>query len=385
MEQGSTEQREYTYKNGQRLRLGRTTGSCAALAARAAALRLLDGSWPQTTRITTPGGTCIEAPVLEPAHGQDWAQCAVRKDAGDDPDVTDGVLVCARVACTSEKGISIDGGEGVGRVTRPGLDQPPGAAAINSTPRAMIADALQAVCQQYGYAGGLDVIISIPGGRELAARTFNPHLGIEGGLSVIGTSGIVEPASTRAVVDTIAVEMRMRQAAGQKYLLAAPGRYGLDYARRHPRLQHARPLQCANFVGETIDLAASMGFAGVLFVSHAGKFVKIAGGVMDTHSQTADARTDVLALHTGLAGGPQWLMRAVLECAAVDEALELLHPAGLLDGTVQSLLSRAQWYLARRAGPGLRVGAVVFSSAFGELGMTPGAEELVARLEEENG
>ena len=198
----------------QKLRCGYTTGTCAAAAAAGAAARLLTGETLPAVRIITPAGVAVEAELLQHAAGEGWAACAVRKDGGDDPDVTDGALIFARVERTDTPGIIIDGGEGVGRVTLPGLDQPVGAAAINSTPRRMIAEQLETAAARAGYTGGLRAVISVPEGEALAKRTFNPRLGIVGGISILGTSGIVKPMSEAALLDSLYLEMDQRRAAG---------------------------------------------------------------------------------------------------------------------------------------------------------------------------
>ena len=200
---------EYLVKDGKRLRLGYTTGSCAAAAAKAAAWMLLTGRKKDTIRLQTPKGIELNLDVLETELSPDEVRCAIRKDSGDDPDVTRGTLIFAAVRKSATPGVTIDGGEGVGRVTKPGLDQPVGAAAINSVPRQMIEENVREVCALVGYDGGLDVTISAPEGEALAKKTFNPRLGIEGGISILGTTGIVEPMSEQALLDTIRVELRV--------------------------------------------------------------------------------------------------------------------------------------------------------------------------------
>ncbi|MDO5453297.1 MAG: cobalt-precorrin-5B (C(1))-methyltransferase CbiD, partial [Eubacteriales bacterium] len=197
------------------LRCGYTTGTCAALAAEGATQLLLTGTAPKTLSVRTPKGWTVEVvPEVCEKTEDGTARCAVRKDAGDDPDVTDGMPVVATVSIRepSSEAVVIDGGDGVGRVTKPGLDQPVGNAAINRVPRQMIRDAVLDVCEELDYdpvtKGAVQVVISIPGGEERAKKTFNPKLGVEGGLSVLGTSGIVEPMSEQALKDTIAVELR---------------------------------------------------------------------------------------------------------------------------------------------------------------------------------
>ena len=207
----------------ERLRCGYTTGTCAAAAARGAAEYLLTGRRPAAVQILTPAGITVTAELEDWSRGSDWARCAVRKDGGDDPDVTDGLLIYAQVNLRSGEGIAIDGGPGVGRVTRPGLDQPVGQAAINSTPRRMIEAECSAALQASGSPGGLLVTILVPEGPKLAKKTFNPRLGIEGGISILGTSGIVRPMSEAALVDSLYLEMDQLHARGGRDVLITPG------------------------------------------------------------------------------------------------------------------------------------------------------------------
>ena len=364
-------------RSGQRyLRCGFTTGSCAALAASGAARYLLTGVRPETARLLTPKGPEVEVELLDQRLVGELASCGVRKDAGDDPDVTDGCLVTATVRKT-DRGICIDGGEGVGRVTRPGLDQPVGAAAINSVPRAMIAAAAEAVCAEVGYAGGLAVTISVPGGAELAKRTFNPVLGVTGGISILGTSGIVEPMSDRAVVDTLEAELRQGRAEGASRVVLTPGNYGAEFLRTHALVSaDVRSARYSNFLGDAIDLAASLGYREALLVGHAGKLVKLAGGIMNTHSRCADCRAELFTAHAALCGAEAELCRQLMDAVTTEAMLDLLEAAGLRKAVLSSLLSAMQRHLDRRAGEGLRAGAVVFSNAHGLLGMTDTAREL---------
>ena len=223
--------KEFVMRDGKKLRLGYTTGSCAAAAAKAAAWMLLSGSKKESIRLLTPKGMELALAVENIHLSPDCVRCAIRKDSGDDPDITRDTLIYAEVRKTETVGIVIDGGQGIGRVTKPGLDQPVGAAAINSVPRRMIRENVEEVCGLFGYTGGLHVMISAPDGETLAKKTFNPRLGIEGGISILGTTGIVEPMSEQALVDTIHVELRQRRESGADYVLLAPGNYGADYIK----------------------------------------------------------------------------------------------------------------------------------------------------------
>ena len=362
-----------------RLRCGYTTGVCAAAAARGAAELLLTGRLPALVRVETPAGIPVEVEPLEGAAGPGWAACSIRKDGGDDPDATHGTLIRARVERTEAPGTVIDGGAGVGRVTRPGLDQPVGAAAINRVPRQMIAGQVQAALAAAGASGGLRVEISAPEGEALARKTFNPRLGIVGGISILGTSGIVRPMSEAALVDSLRLEQDMHFAAGVRDLLVTPGNYGETFARETLGLSLDHSCTCSNYVGEAIDHAAGLGFRSLLLVGHIGKLCKVAAGVMNTHSRVADGRRETLAAHTALCGGDRETLEAVFQAVTTDDAVDCLDRAGLRGPVMASLARALDRRLKERAGEDLAIGAVFFSNRLGVLGRTPDAEALAAR------
>ena len=338
----------YVTQAGKKLRCGYTTGSCAAAAAKAAALMLLSGHPVSSVDLITPGGIALTLDIVDTVSGDKTVCCAVRKDAGDDPDITDGVLVYASVR-KKDSGITIDGGEGIGRVTKPGLDQPVGAAAINSVPRRMIAGEVAAACSLCGYTGGIAVTLSIPGGADLARRTFNPRMGIEGGLSVIGTTGIVTPMSSQALVDTL----RLVAARGIRDVLLTPGNYGEAFARDALGLSLDAHISCANFIGDAIDAALEEGFTRLLLVGHIGKLVKLGIGVTNTHSSHGDGRIETL-------------LACVLEAGA---DLPLLQGAGLLPAAMRILSARIDDCLRRRVPEGVAIGYICFTNAEGFAGI----------------
>ena len=368
---------EYIVKDGKKLRLGYTTGSCAAAAAKAAAVMLLTGRRLETVALLTPKGIRLELEVREVETGPGYVSCAIAKDAGDDPDVTDGALIFARVSRREEPGIVIDGGPGVGRVTKPGLDQPVGAAAINSVPRRMIRENLEEACALADWSGGLEAVISVPEGERLAKKTFNPRLGIAGGISILGTTGIVEPMSDGALVSTIRAELSQRRAAGDRYVLLTPGNYGSEFIRDGLGLDPALAVQTSNFIGDALDLCRELGFSGALLVGHVGKLVKLAGGMLNTHSRWGDCRMEILAAHAGAAGAPPERLGVLLECAACDDALRILREAGVYRETLERVTRRAAFHLSARAGEDLEVGTVLFSKVYGILGRTENAEALL--------
>ena len=369
---------EHYLRSGNKLlRCGYTTGSCAALAAAGAVQLLLTGQAPERLAILTPKGLRVElCPARCEMEGQ-AARCAVIKDAGDDPDVTHGIEISALVQKT-ERGITIDGGAGVGRVTKKGLDQPVGAAAINSVPRKMILAAVESVCAAENYGGGLRITIEAKGGEEIAKRTFNPQLGIVGGISILGTSGIVEPMSEQALVDTVALEIRQARASGSKRLILTPGSYGMDYlTEKLPELREIPRAKCSNFIGDAVDIAVLEGFEELLLVGHIGKLVKLAGGIMNTHSKTADCRRELFCAHAALCGADRETCRALMEEVSTDGCLAVLEKANVRAPVLQSLLREIQAHLDRRAAGALRIGALLFSNESGQLGMTDGAKALL--------
>ncbi len=370
----------YIYSGTERLRCGYTTGTCAALAAAGASELLLTGEAPETLTLVTPAGLRVDVkPEFCRTEGN-GAVCAVRKDAGDDPDVTDGLLILA-AAEKRKQGLSIEGGAGVGRVTKPGLDQPVGEAAINRVPREMIRQAVGAVCAERGYLGGLRIVVSVPEGEKAAVKTFNPMLGVEGGISILGTSGIVVPMSEKAIVDTVRIEIRQAAATGNGKMILTPGNYGMDYLREEfPVLAGIPAAKCSNYIGEALDAAVTEGIRELLLVGHIGKLVKLAGGIMNTHSKTADCRQELFCAHAACCGADTAVCRALMRQVSSEACLSVLEDAGIREAVMDSLLTAIQNTLEHRAA-GLSVGAVLFSNERGRLGETDGAKKLLAEWE----
>lgn len=385
------------------LRYGWTTGSCAAAAAKASAEMLLGKKEICSVRLMTPKGIGLLLDVESVTRKPDYVQCAVRKYSGDDPDVTDGLLIFARAERISEADaghaaaggsfcedagqnlrIILDGGSGVGRLTRKGLEQQVGQAAINRVPRRMITEETAAVCRKYGYCGSLKITIMIPEGEETAKRTFNPRLGIEGGLSILGTSGIVEPMSEKALTDTIWLEMKMLKESGYDACYVVPGNYGSDFLQKRLGLDPELSVKCSNYIGETIDDAGLLHMKGLLLIGHIGKLVKLAAGVMNTHSRQADCRMEVLASHAAMHGADTETVKRIMSCLNTSEAVELLKQSGLLVPVMGTVTERIAFYLRQRAGAGLKIGAIVFSNEEGILGQTENAGILLEMIRRQN-
>ena len=371
---------EFIEKDGRKLRWGYTTGACAAAAAKAAAWMLLTGLRKETISLVTPKGVpltlAVEAISMEPGR----VSCAIRKDSGDDPDVTNGCLIYAAVTGKEAPGIAIDGGFGVGRVTKKGLDQSVGSAAINSVPRQMIRENLEEILALTDSKAGLNVVISVPEGEKLAKQTFNPRLGIVGGISILGTTGIVEPMSEKALIDTIRVELNQRRANGDDYVLLTPGNYGCDFIRAGLVLNSEQAVQTSNFIGQALDICRELGFQGVLLVGHIGKLVKLAGGMMNTHSKYGDCRMEILAAHAGAAGLPPENIGELLDCVACDDASRILKDAGCFEKTMAGLTERILHHLRHRAGEELEIGTILFSKEYGLLAQSDNAGKLIEKI-----
>ncbi len=363
------------WKGQKKLKTGYTTGSCAAAASKAAARMLLSGEKVCQVSLMTPKGILLTLDVEEISRTKDCVRCAVRKNAGDDPDVTHGILIFSEVSYTEREGIFLDGGEGVGRVTKKGLEQKIGEAAINKVPRRMILEEVEKERRTFACNRGLTIQISVPEGRELAKKTFNPRLGIEGGISILGTTGIVEPMSEKALIDTIRVEMGMLKANGHDWCYVVPGNYGSDFLSEQLGYQGDLSVKCSNYIGETIDIGVQLGMKGLLFIGHIGKFVKLAAGIMNTHSHEADARMEIFAAHSAMAGASRETIKNIMNCITTTEAIQLLREQNLLEDTMQTIMEKIDFYLKQRAGDAIGIEAIVFSKEDGILGMTARAEE----------
>ena len=372
---------EYIVKDGKKLRLGYTTGSCAAAASKAAAYMLLTGRRKDTIDLLTPKGIRLHLTVEEIKITSSEVSCAIRKDSGDDPDATRGTLVFACVRKTDAPGVLIDGGAGVGRVTKRGLDQPVGAAAINSVPRRMIEENVREVCALCGYDGGISVVISVPEGEALAKKTFNPRLGIVGGISILGTTGIVEPMSEQALVDTIRVELRQRRELGAEYVLLTPGNYGADFIRDSIGIDPRTAVLTSNYIGDALELSRELGFRGALLIGHIGKLVKLAGGMWNTHSKFGDCRMELLAAHAASLGLRPEMVSEVLSCVMCDDALRILLEEQLYDAVLARLAGRIEFHLQHKCGE-MEVGAMVFSKEYGRLCQTSCAQALLQKIME---
>ena len=370
-------------EKNRKLRYGYTTGSCAAAAAQAATRMLLTGEKVEEVALQTPKGILLHLLIEDISREEGKVRCAVQKDGGDDPDVTTGIYVYANVSYSDTPQITLDGGIGVGRVTKPGLWQAVGEAAINKVPRQMILENVEQVCKEYHYTGGLNVVIEIPAGVELAKKTFNPRLGIEGGISVLGTSGIVIPMSEAALGASLRLEMNMLVEGGGSYMVIPPGNYGQEFSKEQTQLNLTYSMKCSNYVGETLDMARELGVKGILFIAHIGKFVKVAGGIMNTHSRQADSRSELMAANAIRAGADLETAKEILDTITTEQSVEILRQKGYLEATMKEISDRVEFYLNKRAGEQLEVGTILFSNVYGKLGETSKVAELTMKINEQ--
>lgn len=374
----------FILKDGKKLRYGYTTGTCAAAAAKAAAKMLLSGMTVEETAIQTPKGILLHL-LIEKIHMEaDRVSCGVRKDGGDDPDVTDGLYICAEAVLAEDAcSISLDGGTGVGRVTREGLSQKIGEAAINPVPRKMILQEVRQICEEYNYRKGLKIRIFVPGGAEAAKRTFNPRLGITGGISILGTSGIVVPMSEDALIASIRLEMKMLAEAGAEYLVITPGNYGQVFSEQEMGIDLTYSMKCSNYLGETLDMAAELGIRGILFIAHIGKFVKVSGGIMNTHSRNADSRAELMAAQAFRAGAGRDVVQKLLDSLTTEEAVQTLKTAGCLKETMEIMAEKIQFYMDHRTRGNIKTAAIIFSNVEGRLADTKTVPELLQCIEQQ--
>lgn len=414
---------EYVIKNQKKLRLGITTGTCSAAAAQTATMQLLLGVESHAVTLRTPKGMTVSVPVYLLESDDRRASYKVIKDSGDDPDVTNGTDVCVTVEYAQQSAsaetdgsvgtrgnknvsvetggnteirtrsseqeskdrayafvsesypyLTLDGGIGVGRVTKEGLEQEVGQAAINRVPRQMIFEAVADVCEKANVSESLHITVWMPEGEALAKRTFNPKLGIEGGLSVLGTSGILEPMSEQAIVATIETEIRQLHAVGEEKILVTPGNYGQAYASEYLGLDLTKSVKSSNYIGDTIDLAISYGMNDFLLVGNIGKLVKLAAGIFNTHSKVADGRGEIFAVHAAMAGADAKVVQEIYDCINTDRMLDVLEREGLREVVMQSILAAIEKHVAGRVGDTMRFGVVVFSEKYGYLGQTKNSD-----------
>lgn len=394
------------------LKKGFTTGSCATATTKAALTHILEGYEISKVNIITPNGTELLLDVVLNEICEEGntkkASYYIKKYSGDDPDITNGTFILSQVRLIDiydkskdialvkksiEKSYERDerafvwlsdklvlvGGKGVGKVTKKGLACDVGEPAINPTPRKTIKDIVESLVSDYAYDGIVEVMISVPAGEVLALSTFNSKVGIVGGISILGTTGIVEPMSEKALVDTIEVETRVVCSTGTDTVVITPGNYGKDYLRNETLINENIVIKCSNFVGEALAFVSKYNnIKKIIFSGHLGKLVKVAGGILNTHSKYGDGRMEIIWEHTkpfvlGDIRLCQSLKKNIMESVMVDEAIRHLREVNLDGKVLGSLLKsietviRNKIFETREEVYEIEIGVIIFSNKYGLL------------------
>lgn len=369
---------KFTVKNGKALRFGYTTGSCATAAAAAATEMLLSGSRVERADITLPSGEKAVFAIEDIDMREDAVTCSVTKDGGDDPDATHGAKIFAKVK-KREADILLIGGRGVGLVTAKGLQCKVGEPAINPVPRKMIRENARRILQSYSADCGLEITISVPDGAEIAQKTYNPRLGIVDGISILGTTGIVDPMSEKALVDTIKAVVDKQYAEDSENILISPGNYGREFCQEYLQLDIQRSVPVSNYIGEALDYIRYKGFKRILFVGHTGKLIKIAAGVMNTHSSYADCRMEVIGVHSAICGADPQTVGQIMNCVTTDEAFDLIKDMSYYEAVKNRILEKVLYHLRFRLKGAAEIEIVMFTSDKDHIIKSPGADDMAMR------
>ncbi|MEM3382928.1 MAG: cobalt-precorrin-5B (C(1))-methyltransferase CbiD [Nitrososphaerales archaeon] len=356
------------------LRYGITTGACAAAAAKAALITLLDNPVDRVG-IPSPIGIRFEILVKESMKiSEDTAMACVIKDSGDDVDVTNKMEICATLRLTDDGKIVIKGGNGVGIVTKKGLPVPISESAINPIPRKMIEDAIK---EALPFGRGVEVLISAVGGEKVAEKTLNPKLGIVGGISILGTTGVVKPLSMDAYRRSLIPQIDVAIAQGYKRILLVPGSIGERFAKQIFKFPKDAVIQTGDFIGYMLDKAVEKGVKEIIILGHPGKLVKLAAGIFNTHHKVADARREVIAAYAGANGADNELIRTILKSNTTEEAIEHLKQANLLQSTFNEIAKKISLRAMERIENKAKIGTILVSLDGNVLGMDENARLMI--------
>lgn len=398
---------EFVYIDGKKYRRGYTTGSCSTAVSKAAVYMLLTNERIDTVNIDTPKGIYLSIPVVSSEikknedTGEIYSICSVEKDGGDDIDATNGIEIFAKATWVyeeeidkSEKNFSFEGdgfcvfsGDGVGIITKKGLSVEPGRPAINPVPQKMIAKEVESVLKASGEnvlndKNGLDnrkkvikITIFIPKGEEVANKTFNPRLGIVGGISIIGTSGIVEPMSDDGWKKSLSIELNMKKELGMDKIILVPGNHGESFISDRIG-ENSSIVRTSNFLGYMLMEAKRMGFKKILLAGHIGKFIKLSAGIFNTHSKVADARNEILIANLALMGASTELVRKIDSCLTTEEATDIVYENGfgeVFDIICEKCKKRAEMHVDNE----IEIEVFIFKMDKTVLGKSKNAEEML--------
>ncbi len=369
MDKGRNESKmeEYVYFHGKKLRYGYTTGSSATAATKAALTYLLDNDKNDIPEVTIglPSGKPLTIKINSLKKKEDYVLASVLKDGGDDPDVTHGLEIFSRVSLRNDSEINIFGGIGVGKVTKNGLPIPPGNSAINPTPMKMIRETVESILPE---GMGADVEIFVPKGEETAKKTLNSKLGIVGGISILGTTGIVKPMSEEAWKASLAVELKMAlEITGSEEAIFLFGNRGKQYLTDNFQDNTSQAVVISNFVGYMFDRACEFKAKKIYFIGELGKFVKVAGGIFHTHSRVSDAKMEILTANALLVGESMENLKKIMASNTTEEATKYIEKTEVYDLLAKKAKQKCEEY-CRRNGWDLEVEVLIISAEREELG-----------------
>ena len=368
------------FSKANKLRRGYTTGSCAAAASKAAAYMLFAREIIHNIIIDTPSGIRLYIDLHDMELTDSYAKCAVVKDGGDDPDITSGLKVFAMAQECEPQGVFVEAGEGIGIATMPGLKVEPGKPAINPVPMQMIKSEVEKVLPQ---GKGVRIILSVPGGEEIAKKTYNPRLGIEGGISIIGTTGIVKPVSEEAWKEALLVELNVMVAKNIKNIVFTFGNIGEELFKKHFGINQQYIMAISNFLGSMLEAAVGKQVDSIIVAGHIGKLVKVAGGIFNTHSKIADARMEILAAYAALEGADNQTVEQIYICKTTEAAMHIIDAAGLeriYERIIKNVSERCRQYAYNK----IKIGSVLFGADDKLIAMDDNAKEIIQILQDEN-
>ncbi len=366
---------EYVYIDGKKYRRGYTTGSCATAAAKAATYMLLTNQLIEDIDIDTPKGIPLNIKIHNVKITDEYVECSVQKDGGDDIDATHKMHIYARAEINdkSSKEIEVCGGFGIGTVTKKGLSVEVGKPAINPTPMQMILKEVAKVKNDKN----IKITIHAPMGEEVAKKTFNPRLGIVGGISIIGTTGIVEPMSDEGWKKSLSLELKMKKELGIDKVILVPGNHGEKFIKDVLGLDMKYVVRTSNFLGYMLQEAKRYGYKKIFLAGHIGKYIKLSAGIFNTHSKVCDARSEILVSNLALMKAPYEMLEKIDGCLTAEEAIEIINENGYEE--VYDIISnkckfRVEQYLQDEE---IEVEVMIFSMEKVLLGKSKNADELV--------
>lgn len=388
---------DFVYVDGKKYRRGYTTGSCATAASKAAVYMLLSQKKTESINIDTPKGIPLSIDIHDISISENRVSCSVIKDGGDDIDATNGMKIYAdaefvekespgKIVEKSESketfsfegdGFAVFSGEGIGIITRKGLSHEPGYPAINPVPQNMISKEVSSIIS--GNERFIKITLSAPEGKKIAEKTFNPRLGIEGGISIIGTTGIVEPMSDEGWKKSLSLELNMKRELGMDSIIMVPGNHGEAFIRENTGKELSCVVRTSNFIGYMLMEAKRMGFKNILLAGHIGKFVKLSAGIFNTHSRNADARAEILVSNLALEGADIEILKKVDSCLTAEESVAIIKEYGydrVFDNIAEKCRKRAMQYTDGE----MNIGVFVFDMEKNILGKSSNAEDMLKEI-----